>query len=74
MTKFAIYYGVTPKGDKKLIKLEGRGELSNLKKKCKEDVYKLGGKYTHIVLATDYGVVCCFKTVKPKKEEEPKED
>jgi len=68
MTKFVIYYGVTPSGKLETIALEERGKLGELKKQCKEDISKLGNKYDWLVVATDYGVEKRFKTVKAEKK------
>tara|TARA_B110000908_G_scaffold168772_1_gene224415 strand:- start:271 stop:510 length:240 start_codon:yes stop_codon:yes gene_type:complete len=68
MTKFAVYYGVLRDSlEKEVIAFGSRSEIQNLKAQCKKDLVKkdICSKYMGLVLATDYGLVNQYKTVKP---------
>ncbi len=74
--KFALYYGVTRKGEKKVIAFGNRSEIKTLKDQCMKDYAdpKTAEKYQALVLATDYGLKNCYKLAEPVKKAAKKED
>ena len=64
MTKFALYYAIKRDGqDQEVIAFGKPSELSSLKAKAKEDMYKaeFASKYEKVVLASDYGIENAYK-------------
>ena len=72
--KFALYYGVTRKGEKKVISFGNRCEINIYKEKCKKDIAdpKMAEQYEALVLATDYGLKNTYKLAEPVKKETKK--
>lgn len=71
MRKFALYYGVTRKGEKKVLAFGNRSEIKTFKDQCIKDFSdpKMAAKYSALVLATDYGLKNTYKPVHPDAEE-----
>ena len=64
MTKFALYYAVKRSDrSQEVIGFGSASELTSLKAKAKEDMYKaeFGNKYERVVLASDYGIENSYK-------------
>lgn len=72
--KFALYYGVTRKGEKKVIAFGNRSEINIYKAQCIKDVAdpKKAMEFQALVLATDYGLKNSYKLVEPVKKETKK--
>ncbi len=72
--KFALYYGVTRKGEKKVISFGNRSEINVYKAQCMKDIAdpKTAEKYQALVLATDYGLKNTYKLAEPVKKETKK--
>ena len=71
MRKFALYYGVTRKGEKKILSFGNRGEINAYKAQCLKDLTdeKSCREYQALVLATDFGLKNSYKPVHPEAEE-----
>jgi hypothetical protein len=76
MRKFALYYGVTRKGEMKVLAFGNRGQIAEFKAKCQKALTddKMCTEYQALVLATDYGLKNSYKTVLPVKKAAKKED
>lgn len=70
MRKFALYYGVTREGEKKVISFGNRSEIKIYKDQCIKDFSdpKMAVKYSALVLATDYGLKNTYKLTHPDAE------
>lgn len=71
MRKFALYYGVTRKGEMKILSFGNRGEISDYKARCMRDLADddMCREYQALVLATDFGLRNSYKPVHPEAEE-----
>ncbi len=74
MRKFALYYGVTRKGEKKVLAFGDRSEINIYKAQCMKDFVdpKKVTEYQALVLATDYGLKNVYKIAEPVKKESKK--
>jgi len=72
--KFALYYGVTRKGEKKVLAFGDRSEINVYKAQCMKDFEdpKKAAEFQALVLATDYGLKNCYKLAEPVKKESKK--
>ena len=70
MRKFALYYGVTRKGEREILGFGPRSEIQDLKAKCIKDLSddKMCRKYKGLILATDYGLKNSYKPVHPEAD------
>ena len=68
MRKFALYYGVTRKGEKKILAFGNRGDIHTFKAKCMKDFAdkKMCREYKAFVLATDFGLKNVYKPTHPE--------
>ena len=76
MRKFALYYGVTRKGEKKVLAFGNRGQIAEYKAKCQKALAddKMCTEYQALVLATDYGLKNSYKLVHPEADRIAKEE
>ena len=76
MRKFALYYGVTRKGEMKVLAFGNRGQITEYKEKCRKDLVdpKMATEYQALVLATDYGLKNSYKPVHPEADRIAKEN
>ena len=76
MRKFALYYGVTRKGEKKILAFGNRSDIQSFKNQCSKDIAdsKMAKEYQALVLATDYGLKNCYKLAEPVKKATKKEE
>jgi len=76
MRKFALYYGVTRKGEKKILSFGDRGQITAYKEQCKKDLTddEMCRTYQALVLATDFGLKNSYKPVHPEAEEIAKKE
>jgi len=72
--KYALYYAVTRKGEKKVLALGDRCEINIFKDQCMKDFAdpKFASQYQALVLATDCGLKNSYKLAEPVKKETKK--
>jgi len=75
MRKFALYYGVTRKGEMKILAFGNRGEIHAYKAQCMKDFAdkEMSRKYQALILATDFGLKNTYKPVHPEADKLAKE-
>ncbi len=76
MRKFALYYGVTRKGEMKILSFGNRGQINAYKEQCKKDLTddEMCRTYQALVLATDFGLKNSYKPVHPEADRIAKEE
>lgn len=74
--KFALYYGVTHKGEKKVLSFGNRSDIQIFKDQCTKDYAdpKTAKEFQALVLATDYGLKNVYKLSAPVKKATKKEE